>query len=71
MNSRPMNYDTWSYIISIGQGYLVNYIVSTKFLIVTSYLSLYSVILDHPVTISSIVTDLRFKMYSFTCINMK
>ena len=40
---------------------MVNRIVSTKFKIVIAHLSLYSVILHHPVTGSIIVTYLSFK----------
>ena len=42
MNSRPMNYNPWSYMIYVGQGYLVKHIVSTNLAIVIAHLSLYS-----------------------------
>ena len=50
LKSRPMNYDPWSYMISVGLGYLFNKIVSTKFTIDIALLSSYCVILNHPVT---------------------
>ena len=55
-----MNYDPWSYVISVGQGYLVNHIVSTKFEIVIARLSFYFFISNHPVMVSIILMDLRF-----------
>ena len=33
LNSLPINSDPWSYVISIGIGYLDSHIVSTKFAI--------------------------------------
>ena len=50
LKSQPMNYDPWSYMISVGLGYLFNKIVSTKFTIDIALLSSYCVILNHPVT---------------------
>ena len=44
---------------------MVNHTVSTNFVIVIAHLSLYSVILNHPITGLTIVTDLRFKFYFF------
>ena len=46
-----------SYVISTGHGYGTFHIVSTKFAIVIYFLSLYSIILNHLVTGSTIVTD--------------
>ena len=53
-------------MISIGIGYLVNHIVSTKSAIDIDILPSYCVILNHPVTVLIIVTDLIFKFYFFT-----
>ena len=61
---------TWSYVIYIGLGYLDSHVVSTKFVIVISLLSLYSVILNHPVTGSMIVTAFRSKLYFLPFIHM-
>ena len=66
MNSRPMNYNPWSYMIYVGQGYLVKHIVSTKLAIVIAHLSLYSSISNHPVTGSIKVTALILKFYLFS-----
>ena len=63
LNSRPINYDPWSYVIYIGLGYLDSHVVSTKFVIDITFLSLYCAISNHPVTISIIVTALRCKFY--------
>ena len=64
MNSWPINYDTWPYVISIGLGYLVNYVDSTKFAIDIALLLLFSIISNHLFTGSIIVKDFRFK-FSF------
>ena len=61
LSSWPINTNLWSCVISVGQGYLVNHSVSTTFTIIIVYLLLYFVISDHPVTVSIIVTALRFK----------
>ena len=63
LNSWPINYYPWSYMISIGLGYLVNHVVYTKFDIVIALLLSYCVILDHPVTGSIMVMAFRFKFY--------
>ena len=39
MESRPINCNTWSYVIYVGQGYLVNHIVFTKFAMVITCVS--------------------------------
>ena len=49
LKSLPMNYDPWSYIVYVGQVYMVNHVVSTKFAIFIARLSLYCIILKHPV----------------------
>ena len=52
-------------MISVGLGYLVNRVFSTKFAVdITIFLS-YCVILNHPVTGSIMKTDFRFKCYLF------
>ena len=70
LNSWPINYDPWWYVIFIGQGYLVNHVVSTNSAIDTISLLKYCVFSNHSVTVSIIVTYLRFKFYlfSFLCI---
>ena len=60
----PINYDPWSYVIYIGLGYLVNYVVSTKFTIGIALLLSYCVILNHHVTGNIMVTAFIFK-FSF------
>ena len=59
-----MHYYTWSYVMSIGIGYLVNYVVSTKFAIIISLLSPYCVILNHLVT-GSIMVMAMISKFSF------
>ena len=56
LNSWPINSDTWSYVISIGLGYLYRHVVSTKFAIDISLLLSYCAISNHTVTGSIIVT---------------
>ena len=41
---RPVNYDPWSYVLSIGQGYLSNHVVSNNLTIVIFFLSEYRVL---------------------------
>ena len=65
MYSRTINSDLWLYIISFGQGYIDNHIVSTKFATDISMLLLYSIILFHPITGSILVTTFRFNFYLF------
>ena len=55
-----MNYDTWSYVIYVGLGYLVNQVVYTKSVIEIAVLSSYCVIFNHPVTGYITVTDFIF-----------
>ena len=62
MNSRPMNSYPWSYVISSGLGYIVNHIVSNKFIISIVILYSYCVIWIHPVTESIIVIFIIFKI---------
>ena len=64
LNLGPINSDPWSYLISIGLGYLDSHVVSTKFVIDIALLSSYCAISNHPVTGSRIVTDFRCK-FSF------
>ena len=70
MNSSPKNSDPWSYMISIGLGYLVKHVFSTNIVIDIAILSSYCVILNHPVTGSIMVTTFRFKIYFFAFIIM-
>ena len=51
-----MDSDPWSYVISVGLGYIVYHRVSTKFTIYIALLLSYCVILDHPVTGSIMLT---------------
>ena len=64
LNSCPINSDPWSYVISIGLGYLDIHVVSTKFAIDIALLSLYSDISIHLVTGQIIITAFRFKVSS-------
>ena len=59
MNSWPTNSFTWSYVISIGLGYLDSHVVSIKFTIYITLLSSYYAISNHPVTGSIIVSAFR------------
>ena len=70
LNSWPINYFPWSYVISIGLGYLDSHVVSTKLSIDIALLSFYCVNSDHPVTGSIMITDFRFRFYFclFLCI---
>ena len=63
LNSRPINSYPWSYMISIGLGYLDSHVVSTKFVIYIALLSSYCVISNHPVTGSILVTAFIFIFY--------
>ena len=56
--------DTWSYVISIGIGYLYIHLVTNNLALDISILSLYWVISNHLVTGSMIVTAFRCK-FSF------
>ena len=55
LNSRTMNSDTFSYIIYVRLGYLVNHVVSSKFVVLIAHLFLYSIILNDPLIVSMIV----------------
>ena len=70
LSSWTINYDPWPYVISVGLGYLVNHIFSTKFAVDITLLLSYCVILNHPVTGSIMVTDFRFKYYLFPVLSM-
>ena len=59
LNSGPINYFPWSYVISIGVDYLYSHVVSTKSEIIISLLSSYSTISTHIVTGSIVVTDFK------------
>ena len=37
LNLLPINSDPWSYVISVGLGYLVNHIFSNKFAIYVAF----------------------------------
>ena len=63
LNSRPMNYPPWSYVIYTGHVYHTRHVVSTKFEIIISFLSLYYIISNHPVTGSIIETGFKIKYY--------
>ena len=63
LNSRPMNSDPWSYVISIGQVYLDNHLVSNKFEIVIALLLLYFITPNHLVPGYDIVMDFKIKGY--------
>ena len=60
MNKRKISYDNWSFVISVGLGYLSNNLVPTKFVIDITRLFLYRVILNHPVIGLIILTALPF-----------
>ena len=66
MNSLPIDYDLWSYMISVGLAYIFNHVVSTNFVIYTALLSSYCVILNHPVTGSIKVTAFIFNFFSLS-----
>ena len=65
----PINSDSWSYVIFVGQGYLVNHVNSTKLLVFIAHVLLYFSILSQTVTRLSIVTYLRnkFSFLPFLC----
>ena len=65
LNSGPINYFPWSYVISICIGYLDSHLISTKFAIDIAVLSSYCTISNHPVTGFIIVTNFRCK-FSFS-----
>ena len=71
LNSWPINYDIWYYVISIGLGYIVNHVVSNNSVIDIALLLSYYLILNHPVTGSIMVTAFRFKFYFFPYLIMK
>ena len=58
-------------MISIGLGYIINHVVSTKFVIDIYYFSLYCVISNYPVRGYIIVTAFIFKFSFCTCLLMK
>ena len=64
LNLRPKNSPPQSDMISIGQGYLVIHVISTKFAIFIALLLLYCVISNHKVTGSIIVKAFRIKGFS-------
>ena len=65
MNSRPINSKPWSYVISIGLGYLVNHVVSTKFPVYIALLLSYCAIWNRHVTGYITITAFRCKFVSF------
>ena len=65
LNSWPINYDPWSYVISIFLGYPLNHIISTKFAIDVALLLSYCVISNRPVTVPIMVTGLGLSFLSF------
>ena len=56
-----MNSLLWSYMISIGLGYLDSHEVSTKFAIVIAPLSSYRTTSNHPVVVLISVTAFKLK----------
>ena len=66
LNSLPIHSDPWSYLVFIGIGYLDIRIVSTKFAIDISLVSLYYVISNHHVTVLIIITAFIWKFLSIT-----
>ena len=70
LNSLPIHFDLWSYMISVVIGYLDSHAVSTKFSVDIALLLLYCVILNHPVTGYIILTAFRYKFYFYTFILM-
>ena len=65
MNSWPINFFLWSYMISIGLEYPDIHVASNKFAIYIALLSLYCAISNHPVTISITVTYFRCNFLSY------
>ena len=49
---------------SIKGSFPISHVVSTKFMVVVTFLSSHCVTLNHPVTISIMVTDYGIKGYS-------
>ena len=66
----PIYYFPWSYIISIGLGYLYSHAVSNNFAIVINILSSYHTNSNPPVTRSTIVTSFRYNFYFLPLRNM-
>ena len=60
-----MSYNPFSYVDSVGLGYLVNHVVSAKFAIDIALLLSYCAILNHPVKGSIPVTAFIFKLNFF------
>ena len=58
-------------MVSVGIEYLLNHVVSTKFVIDINPLSSYFVILNHPVTGYIMVMSFIFKFYLLPFIIMK
>ena len=63
LNFSSRNYPPRSYVISTGHGYRTSLVVSTNFMITITFLLLYCVISNHPVTRSIVVTAFRIKGY--------
>ena len=70
LNLWLINSFPWSYLISIGIGYLDSHVVSTKFAIDIAHLSSYFAISNHPVTGLIIVTAFRYKFSFFPLLIM-
>ena len=66
LNLWRTNYFPWSYVISIGLGYIESHGVSTMFATYISFVSSYCAISNHPVTWSIIVTSFRCNFSFFT-----
>ena len=61
----PINYDPWSYVISIILEYLDSHVVSTNFSIDIDILSLYCAISNHPVTGLIIAMNFRCRLMTW------
>ena len=71
LNPWAINSDPYSYVISNGQRYLYNHIVSTKSAIIIYFLSQCCIISNHTVTGSIIVTGFKVSIsFTFICIFM-
>ena len=70
LNSWPISYDPWSYVISIGQGCLVIHIVSTKFSKDISHLSSYFIILNDVVMELIPIMDSRIRSFFYLSLHI-
>ena len=63
LSSWSINSFPWSWVFSIGLGYLESHVVSTKFAIYMALLSLYCAISNHHIIGSIIVTHFKSEFY--------